>query len=261
MTTTAQWNAHDYSRHSSEQQKWAHELIDKLNLSGTEHLLDVGCGDGKVTAAIARLLPRGRAVGVDVSPDMIAFARMHFPIDNLSFMQMDASSLNFEGRFDVVFSNAAIHWITDHRPVLRGIARSLKPGGRVLLQMGGRGCASEMVAAMTEVTRRPEWSEFFQSFLFPYGFYSPDDYRQWMPEAGLTVERAELIEKDMTHSSIEAFAGWIRTTWMPWTHSVPESRRDSFIAQAVKYYLSQHPRDDQGRVHVKMVRLEVSAQR
>src|SRR4051812_17689039 len=133
MTT---WNAQDYARNSSQQQIWARELIAKLNLRGGERLLDIGCGDGKVTAELASMLPRGSAVGVDVSREMIGFANDNFAPDdspNLSFARMDASNLTFEREFDVIFSNAALHWIRDHRPVLRGIARSLRPGGRILL--------------------------------------------------------------------------------------------------------------------------------
>ena len=78
-----QWNAHDYNQHSSEQQKWANELIDKLNLAGDEHLLDIGCGDGKITAALAARLTRGRVVGVDKSREMIDFARANFSVPNL----------------------------------------------------------------------------------------------------------------------------------------------------------------------------------
>ncbi len=120
------WNAQDYHRHSAAQQEWARELIAKLGLIGTERLLDVGCGDGKITAQIAGMLPSGAAVGVDKSEEMIGFAAQTFTADawpNLSFAVMDASALTFDAEFDIVFSNAALHWIIDHRAVLRGIAR------------------------------------------------------------------------------------------------------------------------------------------
>ena len=65
------WNAADYAANSAVQQTWARELIAQLNLRGSEHILDVGCGDGKVTAEIARAVPRGAAIGIDASPQMI----------------------------------------------------------------------------------------------------------------------------------------------------------------------------------------------
>jgi len=72
------WNAADYAANSTVQQTWARELIAKLNLRGDEHILDVGCGDGKVTAEIARAVPRGSVTGADASPQMIEFAKKNF---------------------------------------------------------------------------------------------------------------------------------------------------------------------------------------
>src|SRR3954469_23388749 len=161
------WNPEDYHHNSSEQRKWARELIAKLHLAGHELVLDLGCGDGKVTAEIARQVSRGKVVGVDVSRDMVEFARTNFPTSaspNLSFTHADASALQFSDAFDVVFSNAALHWIRDHRPVLHGISRALKPGGRTLLQMGGRGNAADVLAVIEGITMEPRWRKFFGEF-------------------------------------------------------------------------------------------------
>src|SRR5437764_3881206 len=97
------WNAADYAKNSSEQQRWARELIGKLALRGDERILDVGCGDGKVTAELAASVPRGSVVGVDSSPEMIGFARaMILPaVGNLRLELMDARQLAFRDEFDV----------------------------------------------------------------------------------------------------------------------------------------------------------------
>src|SRR3989304_5312565 len=101
------WDAADYEQHSAAQQ-WALELIDKLDLRGDEALLDIGCGDGKVTAEIAARLPRGFAVGIDNSEEMIALARSRFRAAahaHLSFVLGDARFLPFRDCFSAVFSN------------------------------------------------------------------------------------------------------------------------------------------------------------
>src|SRR5271170_7561241 len=105
---SAKWNAADYAANSVVQQIWARELFVRLNLCGDEHILDVGCGDGKVTAEIAGAVPRGSATGTDTSPQMIAFAKKTFPPEkfpNLGFQVMDARKIKFPRRFDLVFSN------------------------------------------------------------------------------------------------------------------------------------------------------------
>src|SRR5258706_15516090 len=98
-TKAMKWNAADYAANSTVQQAWARELIAKLNLRGDEHILDVGCGDGKVTAEIARAVPRGSVTGADASPQMIGFAKKTFPAEkfqNLRFRVMDARKIKFE---------------------------------------------------------------------------------------------------------------------------------------------------------------------
>ncbi len=261
----ARWNPLDYQGNSEAQLQWARELIGKLDLMPDERVLDIGCGDGKVTAEIARIVTDGRAVGIDSSEDMIRFAVDSFPPDqwpNLSLAVMDASATEFDGEFDLVFSNATLHWIIDHRPVLSGIARALRPGGRCLLQMGGRGNASGIIEVLhSPGPLRERWGSRFEGMPFPYGFHGPEDYIPWLREAGMTAVRVELIERDMTQRGPEGLAGWVRTTWMPYTQRVPEEHRERFVMDVVDSYLQRHPLDDQGLAHVQMVRLEVEAVR
>jgi trans-aconitate 2-methyltransferase len=259
-----QWDAEEYARNSAAQLGWARELIGKLRLTGGESVLDIGCGDGKVTAELARSVPRGNVIGIDSSEAMIGSARAAFPAaaqGNLEFRLMDARALSFEGRFDVAFSNATLHWVKDHRPVLRGVARSLKSAGRVLFQMGGRGNGEEIFAAAYDMIASGNWKAYFKDFEFPWGFHAPQEYEKWCAEAGLITRRVELIPKDMIQKGNEGLAGWVRTTWMPYTGRVPKERRESFIREAVDRYLAIHPLNERGEATVRMVRLEVEAVR
>lgn len=256
------WNAEDYAKHSSAQQSWARELITKLNLRGRESVLDLGCGDGKVSAEIADHLPNGTVMGVDNSDEMIALARTHFPEEkysNLSFQLADARHLPFEKAFDVVFSNAALHWIKDHHPAISSIDKSLKSGGRILLQMGGKGNAEEIFATLEILFLEDQWQPYFYDFEFPYGFYDPEEYNSFLKKSTLEPLRVELIPKVMSYDDKEGLAGWIRTTWLPYTQRVPDDKRDVFIDQIVDQYFESNPPDQDGKIHVNMVRLEVEA--
>ena len=191
VNASYRWNAGDYARHSESQQQWGKELIAKLRLAGDEHLLDIGCGDGKVTAEIAARLPRGKVVGIDSSAEMITLAGTRYAenqFTNLRFVKMDARKLSFCAEFDVVFSNAALHWVIDHNPVLSGIYEALKPGGRLLMQMGGRGNAAVLVSVLEQVISEEKWRPYFNGFSFPYGFYGPDEYRPWLRAAGFDAK-------------------------------------------------------------------------
>lgn len=256
------WNPVVYAKSSSAQKKWAEELISKIHTRGDERILDIGSGDGKITAQIAALLPRGSVVGIDNSQDMISFAQEKFPSSswpNLSFQLGDASDLRYNHDFDLVVSFACLHWILDHRPVLDGIKRSLKSGGRLFLQFGGAGNAKEILEVADRMISEDRWAKYFQRFSFPYGFFGPEEYKGWLMQAGLRAVRVELILKDMVQPGRSGLSSWIESTWLPYVERVPEELRRNFIDEVIESYISIHPLDDDGQVHVKMVRLEVEA--
>jgi trans-aconitate 2-methyltransferase len=135
----------------------------------------------------------------------------------------------------------------------------LKPKGRLIVSCGGLGNAQEIIAMMNNLIKNPKWAVYFADFERPYFFYSTEDYKQWLPKAGFHSTRLELAKKDMIHTGREGLASWIRTTWMPYTHRVPQNMRQTFIMECVDAYLKGHFPDDSGHIHVKMVRLEVEA--
>jgi trans-aconitate methyltransferase len=256
------WNADDYANNSSAQLQWAEELISKLALKGSESLLDIGCGDGKISAQLARIVKNGHVLGIDSSENMIKRASEQFPAaanPNLSFLRMDATEIRLSQMFDVAFSNAALHWVKDHITVLRGVHSCLKSGGKILFQMGGHGNAAEVFNAIQEIIERPGWKQYFEVFVPPYYFYKPEDYETWLPECGFSSARVELIPKDMQHDRAKGLTGWLRTTWFPYTDCLPVELRDAFLGELAETYTATHPADALGNTHVKMVRLEVEA--
>jgi trans-aconitate 2-methyltransferase len=257
------WNPEEYSRHSTEQAKWARELIAKLDLAGTERVLDLGCGDGKVTAELASSLPQGSVLGIDSSPEMIAFAKDTFMDNfvNLAFQCVDVRQISFLREFDIVFSNATLHWVADHASVLPRITQSLRPSGKMLVQMAGKGNASEVVGLVNDMIRQERWRTYFHDFPFPYTLYSDDEYRKLVNAAGLAVKRIDLFPKTMVHKGREGFSGWIRTTWHPYLQRLPAHLRDQFVRELVTTYERRYPPDEEGFFRVGMVRLEAEAVR
>ncbi len=258
------WNAADYAANSAVQQSWARELIGKLSLRGGEHILDVGCGDGKVSAELARAVPRGSVTGVDASPQMITFAMKAFPAtknSNLKFQITDARKLKFEQTFDLIFSNAALHWVDDHPAFLRGAAACLRSGGRLVVSCGGKGNAQDVFIAVRGVMRLKRWREFFRKLEAAYFFHSPEEYEKWLLRFGFRTECVRLVPKAAAYPGRDGLAAWLRTTWLPYTHRVPEMLREEFISAVVDRHVARHPLDDAGRVRVGMVRLEIDAQK
>ncbi|HOV98276.1 MAG TPA: methyltransferase domain-containing protein [Bacteroidota bacterium] len=255
------WNAVEYSNNSAAQFSWAQELLKKLHLHGGESVLDIGSGDGKVTALIAEQVPRGFVLGIDSSYEMVKLAQTKFPnslVRNLHFEQHDIRSFSMKEKFDVAFSNATLHWIIDQQPVLTNIHRALRPNGRMLVQMGGSGNAALVVEALDNVCAMSRWNLFFKDFLFPYGFYLPEQYRTWLHEAGFIDIRVELIPKRMVFRDETGFKGWFRSTWLPYLERIPAEQKEEFIEDVTNEYIKLSPPTDNG-IEVGMVRLEVEA--
>jgi trans-aconitate 2-methyltransferase len=259
---TGGWNARDYADNSSAQATWAAELIEKLRLQPSESLLDIGCGNGAVTSRLATRLTAGRVLGIDSSEDMIRLAESSYPGSrhpNLSFLRMDAAAIRLPRQFDVAFSNATLHWVADQPAVLRGVRSCLRPGGRVLFQMGGRGNAGAVVYVVRALVAEPRWRRYFDGFVAPYHFYGPEQYRDWLAESGLEALRVELVPKDMRHPNPAGLRGWLRTTWFPYTDALPLELRDRFLDEILAAYLDRVPPERDGGTHVAMMRLEVEA--
>jgi trans-aconitate 2-methyltransferase len=256
------WNPYDYSTSSSAQLKWAKELMVKFNLKGSENILDIGCGDGKITAEISRYIPKGIVVGIDSSKDMIDYASAKFQnsgFPNLKFYKMDARSFVLKEKFDLVFSNATLHWLSDHFSVLKCISGVMKQNGRLIISCGGRGNADDAIKVVNRIMNTGRWRKYFTDFKFAYYFYGTEEYPVWLEQAGLSQIRVELVPKDMVHEGKDGLMGWIRTTWLPYTRYVPEKLREEFIEEVADEYLKEYPLDENGKAHAAMVRLEVEA--
>ncbi|MEM2097637.1 MAG: methyltransferase domain-containing protein [Methanothrix sp.] len=257
------WEPEEYERSSSAQHEWALSALSELSIRGDERILDIGCGDGKITAHISQLVPDGSVLGMDISPDMISFARRrHSPerFRNLRFEQGDALDLRFQEEFDIVVSFACLHWIRDHISVLKGICRSLVPGGRMLVQCGGKGNAAQLLDITSEVILEERFAPYFKGFEFPYFFYTPEDYERWVPAAGLHLMSVKLIPKDMVHSGRDALEGFIRSTWHPYLQRLPAELRPPLVKEIADRYVDRYPSPD-GMTHVRMMRLQALAEK
>jgi len=256
------WNPKDYAQHSKSQETWARELLTQIDLRPTDIVLDIGCGDGRTTAAIARSVPQGCVIGVDLSADMIAHATAtHTETNNLCFTRADATALPFTAEFTVVFSNATLHWLPDQRAAVQGIARALRPQGRAIVQCGGQGNVADVIASFEKVAEAPRWRTITTLGDMPYHFHAATSYETWLQEAGMEVRECRLIPKDMIHDDSSIFLGWLRTAWHPYTAGVPDELRDAFLQDVATDYLERHPLDNQGRVHAATVRLQFRARK
>jgi SAM-dependent methyltransferase len=161
-------------------------VLELLAPARGERVLDLGCGDGVLTE---ELVARGcRVVGVDASAEQIAAARAR----GLDARVADGQRLAFAAEFDAVFSNAALHWMTDPDAVIAGVRRALVPGGRFVAELGGRGCVAQIVAALRAGLERQGVDP---TRLRPWYFPGDDEYGARLEAGGFDVAWIALIPR------------------------------------------------------------------
>lgn len=145
------WRGDAYDRISAPHAAMGAPVLDRLELRGDERVLDAGCGSGRLTEQLLERLPNGWAVALDASASMLAQAARrlaHFG-PRVSFVQADlaAPPLPIGGQVDAVMSTAAFHWVLDHDALFDGLAGTLRTGGRLAFQCGGRGNGAALIEA------------------------------------------------------------------------------------------------------------------
>lgn len=235
------------------------QFAEKTRLRGDETLLDVCSGDGKITAAMAQRLAKGQVVGVDISENMVKFAKDHYANhpSHLTFQQMNATALNFNNRFDVITSFTCMHLIPDQKLVLQGMYNSLKRDGKLLMVFP---IVHGFSKALQETTSSLKWKSYFQNFKPNWHFFSPEEYQMYLQSVGFTPQRIQVLRQDETYPNIDLFADSI-SHWLPHLKVLPENLRSSFARDLVQAYLQSVPKDQKGQIHFYVDNMIIEAMR
>ena len=220
------WNAASYHELSKPQQAWGRRVLDRIAFDGTEHVLDVGCGTGRLTSELAHRVPRGRVVGLDRSHAMLDTAAQWLKTEapGTRLVLADAAALPFRRAFDVVFSAATFHWVHDHGALFRSIIMALRPGGRLVAQCGG-GANIALLHARAERLMRTRYLPWFDGWHDPWHFADVESTRRRLTAAGFDEVDVSLEEAPATFPNAREFADFITTV-------------------CVRHHLSRLPRDD-----------------
>lgn len=234
-----EWNAAEYEHISALQKVMADEALGLLDLKGSERVLDVGCGDGKITAEIAARVPRGSVLGIDPSAKMITFAQSHWATSqypNLQFLVGDARHMSFHEEFDLVVSFNALHWVIEQDEALRSIRAAMRTGAAAQLRLVPAGSRKSLEDVIRETRQSPEWASYFPGFHPPYLHLEPKTYAAMAEKIGLKVERVKVTDKTWDFQSRSAFFAFASVTFVEWTQMLPEAERPTFINDVLDRY-------------------------
>ena len=209
---TREWNAATYHRVSAPQFAWGQAVLDRLPLRGDETVLDVGCGTGRLTALVLGRLPHGRAVGVDLSANMLATARRELSPDHrdrAAFVRASADVLPFAGSADAIFSTATFHWVLDHPRLFASLFRALRPGGRLVAQCGGAGNLHRHHVRATALMSSPVFAPFYTGWREPWEFADADTTRARLVAAGFVDVAARVTPAPVVLPDRAAFVEFV----------------------------------------------------
>ncbi|MGE3844832.1 MAG: trans-aconitate 2-methyltransferase, partial [Vicinamibacterales bacterium] len=179
-----------------------------------EHVLDLGCGSGLLTADLLARLPGGRVTCVDLSANMLTAAREElndrFP-RRVSFIRAEASQLPFAAAFDAVFSTATFHWVPDHRALFAGIRIALVPGGRLVAQCGAMGNIERFNRRCRELMRSRRFAVVFGEWDEAWRFPESSETEALLTRAGFVDVRVGVEEAPVRFSDPEAFKSFVAT--------------------------------------------------
>jgi len=252
------WKGSEYAKNSASQKASADDFLEHVQFKGTEAILDVGCGDGKITAAMAKKVSFGSVVGVDISASMIQAAKNAFPNQtNLEFCVQDAAKVDYDQEFDLITSFTVMQWVLEQQSALNRFEKALKPGGKLWIQMP-TALPEAMQLALKKTILKPQWENYFREFSPPWRFYQADEYEALLKNAHFTQISLKVATKHERFPSRAAFHGFLKQ-WFPYLRPLPIDQKDAFLTDLLDSYLTLLPLDEEGRVSFIVDRLEVEA--
>lgn len=243
------WNPETYARNARFVAELGAPVVELLAPRPGERILDLGCGDGALTAKLAAL--DCDVVGVDSSAAQIEAARRL----GLDARVMSADDLRFDAEFDAVFSNAVLHWIKNPDAVIAGVWRALRAPGRFVGEMGGHGNVAKIKKALVDaLASRGLDGEAASPWYYP----TVEEYSERLARAGFRVRSIELIPRPTQLPG--DLAAWLETFGESFTSLLPPSERPAFIAE-VQETLRPQLCDAAGRWTADYVRLRFAAEK
>jgi trans-aconitate methyltransferase len=220
MIAEQSWDPERYARNARFVSDLAAAVLELLAPNQGERILDLGCGDGVLTAKLAAM--GCQVVGVDGSSAQIEAARKR----GLDARVMDGEKLTFQSEFDAVFSNAALHWMRHPDAVIHGVWQALRPSGRFVAEFGGHGCVAKIRKALVAALNRRGLDG---EAAVPWYFPTVEEYSSLLEKAGFRIRSIALVPRPTPLPG--DVTGWLEAFGESFTARLPAHERPAYVAE------------------------------
>lgn len=257
MTTTndIKWNARLYDDKHNFVFKFGEDVVQLLNPRQGERILDLGCGTGYLTNLIAQA--GARVIGIDKSPAMIDRAHAAYP--DLDFRVMPATDFHFNTLFDAVFSNAVLHWVLDKEAAIDNIYHALRAGGRLVLEMGGKGNNDGVLVVTRKVLTRHGYygNAAAQLWYFP----SLAEYTTLLERRGFRIQFAAHFDRPTElKDSANGIKDWLHMFGSAFFKDIPENQAGEILEEIQDALRPTHFKNHTWFADYKRLRIEAFKQ-
>jgi trans-aconitate 2-methyltransferase len=243
---TKEWNATLYHQISAPQVSWGKKVLARVSLRGDEHLLDAGCGTGRLTRDLLEALPRGKVVALDVSQNMLGEARAYLETDfpgRAEFLRCDLLDLPFNQEFDGIFSTASFHWVLDHDRLFSNLYRALKPGGWLVAQCGGGGNIKRLLSRAGRLMGSSAYAQYFAGYQSPWEYSDAETAATRLMNAGFEEIETSLEKAPTKFPNAAEFHQFVENVILRHhLQGIPDATiREQFMTELTRLYEQDDP--------------------
>ena len=250
------WDPQQYSRFAGQRLRPALDLIARIPVDDPHTVVDLGCGTGNVTRILRSRWPHARITGVDGSPQMLAEARKAEA--DIVWEQLDVAAWNPPGKFDLVFSNAALHWLDDHPTLFKRLCGNVAAGGVLAVQMP-RNFGAPSHTLMHELALSPRWRDTLGALLRPQPVLAPEAYYDLLAARASSLDIWETEYLQILEGE-NPVAEWTKGTWLaPLLAALAPGPRADFEAEYRRRVAQAYPRRADGKTLFPFRRLFIVA--
>lgn len=245
------WDSNLYDRKHDFVSKYGEDLIGLLDPKDGEEILDLGCGTGDLAELIREKGPH--VTGIDSSAAMIETARQKYPL--IDFQVKSATDFSFDKKFDAVFSNAALHWILEKEKAVNQIYNSLKPNGRLVAEMGGKGNVAHIIEALKKALIKNGFT--CQAKIQTWYFPSLSEYASLLEQNGFRVIFATHFDRETLLKDENGIKNWLRMFARSYLEGISDKNVDTILEEVEQQLKTSNYRE--GRWYADYKRLRIVA--